>query len=67
MGLLPDLLSRMRKERKIGTYDDNVVAVLFLAALAEAGLQIALNRNNTHQRRQCEKILEAFLRGLEDQ
>jgi len=65
MGLLLDLISRLRKERKIGTYDDNVVAVLFLAALAEAGLQIALNRNNAHLRRQCERILKAFLRGVE--
>lgn len=66
MGLILDLLSGLRKERKIATYDDNMVAVLFLAALAEAGLQIAQNRNNAHLRRQCEKILEAFLRGLED-
>jgi hypothetical protein len=66
MGLLLDLLSRLRKERKTGAYDDNVVAFLFLAALAEAGLQIALNRNNAHLRRQCEKTLEAFLRGLRD-
>ena len=67
MGLLLHLLSRLRKERKIGRCDDNVVAFLFLAALAEAGLQIALNRNNAHLRRQCEKTLEAFLHGLEDQ
>jgi hypothetical protein len=52
MGLLLDLLSRLRKERKTAAYDDNVVAFLFLAALAEAGLQIALNRNNAHLRRQ---------------
>ncbi len=66
MGLLLDLLARLRKERGAGNYDDRVVAALFLAALAEAGLQIALNRNDAHLRRQCEKTLEAFLRGLED-
>ena len=66
IGLMLDLLSRLRKERKIGTYDDNVAAFLFLAALTEAGLQIAMNRNDAHLRRQCEKTLEAFLRGLED-
>lgn len=65
-GLMLDLLSRLRKERKIGTYDDNVVAFLFLAALTEAGLRIALNRNDAHLRRHCEKTLESFLRGLED-
>ncbi len=66
MGLLLDLLARLHKERGAGSYDDRVVAALFLAALAEAGLQIALNRNDSHLRRQCEKTLEAFLRGLED-
>jgi AcrR family transcriptional regulator len=66
MGLLLDLLGRLGKERGAGSYDDRVVAALFLAALAEAGLQIALNRNDAHLRRQCEKTLEAFLRGLED-
>jgi AcrR family transcriptional regulator len=65
MGLLVDLLSRSRKERKLGMYDDRIVAILFLAALTEAGLQIASNRNDTHLRRHCEKILEAFLAGVE--
>jgi AcrR family transcriptional regulator len=65
-GLLLDLLSGLRQERKLGTYDDKVVASLFLAALAEAGLQIARNRNDQRLRRQCEKTLEAFLRGLGD-
>ncbi len=64
MGLLLELLARMRAEGKLGKYDDKVVASLFLAALAEAGLQIASNRNNTRLRRQCEQALEAFLRGL---
>jgi AcrR family transcriptional regulator len=64
MGLLLALLSRLRRERKIGTYDDKVVGSLFLAALAEAGLQIASDRNNVQLRRECEKILEGFLRGL---
>jgi AcrR family transcriptional regulator len=66
MGLLLELLARLRKERAAGSYDDRVVAALFLAALAEAGLQIALHRNDSHLRRQCEKTLEAFLRGLDD-
>jgi AcrR family transcriptional regulator len=66
MGLLLDLLSRLREERKLGRYDDRVTATLFLAALAEAGLRIASNRNDTRLQRQCEKILEAFLRGLEE-
>ena len=67
MELLLDLLARLRKERGARSYpDDRIVAALFLAALAEAGLQIALNRNDSHLRRQCEKTLEAFLRGLED-
>jgi AcrR family transcriptional regulator len=65
-GLLLDLLSGLRQEQRIGSYDDNVVASLFLAALAEAALQIARNRNKPQLRRQCEGILEAFLRGLED-
>jgi AcrR family transcriptional regulator len=65
-GLLLDLLSGLRQERKIGAYDDRVVASLFLAALAEAGLQIARNRDNQQLRRQCEKTLEAFLGGLGD-
>jgi AcrR family transcriptional regulator len=66
MGLLLDLLSRLREERKLGRYDDRVTATLFLAALAEAGLQIASNRNKARLQRECEKILEAFLRGLEE-
>jgi AcrR family transcriptional regulator len=66
MGLLLDLLSRLREEQKLGRYDDRVTATLFLAALAEAGLQIASNRNNARLQHQCEKILEAFLRGLEE-
>ena len=65
-GLLLDLLSGLRNEQRVGSYDDKVVASLFLAALAEAGLQIAGNRNSRELRRQCEKILEAFLRGLAD-
>lgn len=65
-GLLLDLLSGLRQEQRIGSYDDNVVASLFLAALAEAALQIARNRNKQQLRRQCERILEAFLRGLVD-
>ena len=65
-GLLLDLLSGLRQEQRIGSYDDKVVASLFLAALAEAGLQIARNRNQPSLRRQCERILEAFLRGLRD-
>jgi AcrR family transcriptional regulator len=65
-GLLLGLFSRLRQEQKMGSYDHNVLASLFLAALAEAGLQIARNRNSLSLRRQCEKILEAFLRGLAD-
>lgn len=65
MELLLDLLSRLRKERNMGSYDDRVMASLFLAALAEAGLQIALNRADAHLRRHCEKILQAFLAGVE--
>jgi AcrR family transcriptional regulator len=65
-GLLLDLLSGLRNEQRMGSYDDRVVASLFLAALAEAGLQIARNRNSRELRRQCERILEAFLRGLAD-
>jgi len=65
-GLLLDLLSGLRNEQGIGSYDDKVVASLFLAALAEAGLQIARNRNSRELRRQCERILEAFLHGLAD-
>jgi AcrR family transcriptional regulator len=67
MGLLLELLSRLRKERKIGSYDDRILASLFLAALAEAGLQIALNRTDTHLRRHCERILQSFLAGIEVQ
>jgi len=65
-GLLLDLLSGLRNEQRMGSYDDKVVASLFLAALAEAGLQIARNRNSRELRRQCERILEAFLHGLAD-
>jgi AcrR family transcriptional regulator len=65
MGLLLDLISRLHTERNIGLCDDKILASLFLAALAEAGLQIALNSNDTHLRRHCEKILEAFLVGGE--
>jgi AcrR family transcriptional regulator len=65
-GLLLDLLSGLRNEQRMGSYDDKVVASLFLAALAEAGLQIARNRNSRELRRQCERILAAFLRGLAD-
>jgi AcrR family transcriptional regulator len=65
MELLLALLSRLRKERKLARYDDKVTATLFLAALAEAGLQVASNRNDARLQSQCEKILEAFLRGLE--
>jgi AcrR family transcriptional regulator len=67
MGLLLDLLSRLRKERNVGRYDARILASLFLAALAEAGLQIASNRTDTHLRRHCERILQAFLAGLEVQ
>ncbi len=66
--LLLALLSRLRKERKLGRYDDKLTATLFLAALAEASLQIASNRNRNDARLQSqyEKILEAFLHGLEE-
>jgi AcrR family transcriptional regulator len=66
MELLLALLSRLRKERKLGRYDDKVIATLFLGALAEAGLQIAQRRQDPRLQSQCEKILEAFLRGLEE-
>jgi AcrR family transcriptional regulator len=66
MELLLALLSRLRKERKLGRYDDKVIATLFLGALAEAGLQIAQRRHDPRLQSQCEKILEAFLRGLEE-
>jgi len=65
MELLLNLLSRLRKERKLGMYDHTILATLFLAALAEAGLQIALNRNDIRLRRDCERILLAFLAGVE--
>ena len=66
MELLLALLSRLRKERKLGWYDDKLIASLFLGALAEAGLQIAQNRSSVLLRSRCEKILRAFLRGLQD-
>lgn len=64
MDLIRGLLSGLRRERRIGKYDDSVVAVLLLAAISEAGLQIALNKNSTKLRRECERVLEAFLSGL---
>ncbi len=67
MGLLLALLSRLRRERKLGRYDDKMTATLFLAALAEADLQVASNQNDARLQSQCEKILEAFLRGLEEE
>ncbi len=64
IGLVLDLLSAMRREQKLGNYDDKLVATLFLAAVSEAGLQIALGRHQPALRRQSERILEAFLDGL---
>jgi AcrR family transcriptional regulator len=64
IGLILDLLSGLRREQKLGTYDDKLVATLFLAAVSEAGLQIALARHQPELRRQSERILEAFLDGL---
>lgn len=62
--LLLGLLSGLRKEKKVGRYDDTLISMLFLAAIAEAGKQIASNRNDPNLRRECERILEAFLSGL---
>jgi AcrR family transcriptional regulator len=64
--LILGLLGGLRKERRIGKYNDSVVATLFLSAITEAGLQIALNKNNAKLRRECERVLEAFLGGLQD-
>jgi AcrR family transcriptional regulator len=64
MELILSLLSGLRRERKLARYDDGVIAVLLLAALTEAGLQIALNKNDARLRRECERVLEAFLDGL---
>jgi AcrR family transcriptional regulator len=64
--LMLDLFSALREERKLAKCNDHLLALLFLAAVTEAGLQIALNRNNGHLRRECERILEAFLSGLAD-
>ena len=64
IGGLVNLLSRLRKERKIAKYDDNLLAMLLLAVLNEAGFQIAANRNDAKLRDRCERILEAFLSGL---
>ena len=65
MELILGLLSGLRKERKIVGYDDSVISILILAAITEAGLQIALNKNNAKLRRECERVLEAFLGGLQ--
>jgi AcrR family transcriptional regulator len=65
IGLMLDLLSGMRREQRLGDYDDQLAATLFLAAVSEAGLQIALGgRRQSELRRQAERILEAFLEGL---
>ncbi|HJU10783.1 MAG TPA: helix-turn-helix domain-containing protein [Candidatus Binataceae bacterium] len=66
MELIMNLLSGLRQEHRIANYDDNVLAILFLAAITEAGLQIALHKNNAKLRRECERVLEAFLSGLGD-
>ena len=64
--LMLDLFSGLRKERKLAKCNDHVLALLFLAAVTEAGLQIALNRNDSQLRSECERMLEAFLSGLAD-
>ena len=65
IGLMLDLLSGMRGAQQLGDYDDQLAATLFLAAVSEAGLQIALGgRRQSELRRQAERILEAFLEGL---
>jgi AcrR family transcriptional regulator len=61
---LVDVVSRLRKERKIARYDENILAMLLLAVLNEAGFLLAANRNDANLRHQCERILEAFLSGL---
>jgi AcrR family transcriptional regulator len=65
IGLMLDLLSDMRREQQLGDYDDQLAATLFLAAVSEAGLQIALGGHRQSElRRQAERILGAFLEGL---
>ncbi len=64
IGGLVDLLSKLRKEGKIARYDENLLAMLLLAVLNEAGFQIAANRNDADLRHECQRILEAFLSGL---
>jgi AcrR family transcriptional regulator len=64
IGELVDLLSRLRTERKIAKYDNNLLAKLLLAILNEAGFQMAAHRNDAKLRNECERILEAFLSGL---
>ena len=64
IGGLVDLLSRLRKDRRIAKYDEKLLAQLLLAVLNEAGFQIAANRDDVMLRDQCERILEAFMSGL---
>jgi len=65
MEMILGLLSGLRKERKIARNDDSVISILFLAAITEPGIQIALNKKNAKLRRECEHVLEAFLGGLQ--
>ena len=64
LGLVHDLLSGLRRERETVKCDDNIVASLFLSAAVEAGMQIAAKRSDKRLRRECEKVLTAFVDGL---
>jgi AcrR family transcriptional regulator len=61
-GLVDDL-SDLRKQRKIGNYDNRLLASMFLALMNEAGFQMAANRKKSLLA-ECERIMQAFLNGL---
>lgn len=65
-GLILRMLSRLRAEGHLGKYDDQLLAALFLAVIAEAGLQIARDRRSPKLRGECERILLGFLNGLRE-
>ncbi len=65
-GLVMGLLARLRAEGHLGSYDDDLLAALLLAVIAEAGLQIARGRGRANPRAACERIVMGFLKGLRE-
>jgi len=60
---LVEELSNLRKEGKIGDYNNKLLASMFLALMNEAGFQMAANQKKS-LRRECERIFQSFLKGL---